>query len=242
MKITEIKSYLLTAPRDLHVVKMETDAGIYGLGEAGCSTREYAQEGALRHFRRFLVGMDPMRIEHIWQVLYRSAYYEGGRILTAAISAVDMALYDILGKALGVPVYQLLGGACRDRVYGFRTVGAVSQPDCLEKANAAIEEGWPALRFEPADPVALGCFRPAPAPPILPRFSIPGQPSQRRPIGSRNFKAGWTGGFRWGSISITACPWPKRRRSASVSLREAWPFWRSRSAAKTPTPTPCSGR
>jgi galactonate dehydratase len=153
MKITAIKSYLLTAPRDLHIVKVETDAGIYGLGEAGCSTREYAQEGALRHFREFLVGMDPLRIEHIWQLLYRSAYYEGGRVLAATIAAIDMALYDIAGKALNVPVYQLLGGACRDHVYGFRTVGSVSAPDCLERAQEAVAEGWPAIRFAPADPV-----------------------------------------------------------------------------------------
>ena len=123
MKITEVTSYLLTAPRDLHIIKIETDSGIYGLGEAGCSTREYAQDGALRHLRQSLIGMDPMRIEHIWQMLYRGAYYEGGRILTAAISAIDMALYDIVGKALGVPVYQLLGGACRDRIYGFARAG-----------------------------------------------------------------------------------------------------------------------
>ena len=153
MKITEIKSFLLTAPRDLHIVKIETDAGIYGLGEAGCSTREYAQEGALRHFRESLIGMDPTRIEHIWQMLYRSAYYEGGRILTAVISAVDMALYDIAGKALNVPVYQLLGGACRDRIFGFATVGELSAPDVIERAEAAIEEGWPAVRFGPACPV-----------------------------------------------------------------------------------------
>ena len=132
-------------------MKVETDSGIYGLGEAGCSTREYAQEGALRHFREFLVGMDPMRIEHLWQVMYRSAYYEGGRILTAAISAVDIALHDIVGKALGVPVYQLLGGACRDKIYGFATVGALSSPDCLDKAREAISEGWPAVRFGPAE-------------------------------------------------------------------------------------------
>ena len=87
MKITDIKSFLLTAPRDLHIVKIETDSGLYGWGEAGCSTREYGQEGVLRHFREFLVGMDPMRIEHIWQILYRSAYYEGGRIQAAVISA-----------------------------------------------------------------------------------------------------------------------------------------------------------
>ena len=153
MKITEIKSFLFTAPRDLHIVKVETDAGIYGLGEAGCSTREYAQEGALRHFREFLIGMDPMRIEDIWQTLYRSAYYEGGRVLTAVVSAIDIALYDIAGKALGVPVYQLLGGACRDRIYGFITCGSLSAPDCLQRTQQAIEEGWPAVRFAPADPV-----------------------------------------------------------------------------------------
>src|SRR3970282_1908645 len=129
MKITEIKSFLLTAPRDLHIIKIETDQGLYGLGEAGCSTREYGQEGVLRHFREFLLGMDPMRIEHIWQILYRSAYYEGGRILAAVISATDTALYDIVGKALGVPVYQLLGGACRDRIFAFRTLGSLSAPD-----------------------------------------------------------------------------------------------------------------
>jgi galactonate dehydratase len=153
MKITDIKSFLLTAPRDLHIVKVETDAGIYGLGEAGCSTREYAQEGALRHFREFLLGADPLRIEHTWQMLYRSAYYEGGRVLAATISAIDVALYDIAGKALGVPVYQLLGGACRDKVFGFRTVGPLSAPDCLERAQEAVAEGWPAIRFAPADPV-----------------------------------------------------------------------------------------
>ena len=92
MKITDIKAYpVWVGHRNQFVVKVETDAGIYGLGEAGCSTREYAQEGALKHFREFLVGMDPMRIEHIWQTLYRGAYYEGGRILTAVISAIDVA-------------------------------------------------------------------------------------------------------------------------------------------------------
>jgi len=159
MKITEIKSFLMTAPRDLHIIKVETDAGIHGLGEAGCSTREYAQDGALKHFREFLIGMDPMRIEHIWQILYRSAYYEGGRILTGVISAIDMALYDIVGKALGVPVHQLLGGACRDRVFGFATVGGLSDPEAIDRAQDAVAQGWPAVRFAPADRIVPRALR-----------------------------------------------------------------------------------
>jgi len=150
MRITEIRGFLLSNPRDLHIVKVETDAGIYGLGEAGCSTREYGQEGVLKHFREFLIGMDPMQIEHIWQVLYRSAYYEGGRIITGIMSAIDMALYDIVGKVLRVPVWQLLGGACRNKVYGFATVGSVDDPDCSARVKEAVESGWPAIRFQPA--------------------------------------------------------------------------------------------
>ena len=150
MKITDVISYLVSDPRDLHFVKIETDEGIYGIGEAGCSTREFAQEGAIRHFREFLIGMDPMRIEHIWQILYRSAYFEGGRILTAAIAAIDMALYDIVGKKLGVPVYQLLGGACRNRIYVFPTVRSLSDPDCIAQAEDMIRQGFPAVRFSPA--------------------------------------------------------------------------------------------
>ncbi len=72
--------------------------------------------GAVEHYARFLVGRDPMRAGALWQEMYRSQYFEGGRVLTAAISAIDIALYDIKGKALGVPVYQLLGGKQRDFV------------------------------------------------------------------------------------------------------------------------------
>jgi len=159
MKITEIKSFLLSSPRDIHIVKIETDAGIYGLGEGGCSTREYGQDGVLRHFREFLIGMDPMQIEHIWQVMYRSAYYEGGRIITGIMAAVDMALYDIAGKALGVPVYQLLGGACRDRMYGFVTVGGLNEPECENRVRQAVDEGWPAIRFSSADDIIPRALR-----------------------------------------------------------------------------------
>src|ERR1043165_1383183 len=117
MKITDIKPLpVWVGTRNQLVVKVETDEGIYGLGEAGLSGRELAGGGALQQFREFLIGQDPMKRGRIWQELYRSQYFEGGRVLLAAQSAIDIALYDIVGKALGVPVYQLLGGKQRDSI------------------------------------------------------------------------------------------------------------------------------
>ncbi len=153
MKITDIKTFPLYAARNVMIVKVETDEGIFGLGETGCSTRELAEAAAIKHFHKFLEGMDPFRIEHIWQTCYRSAYFEGGRILTGAISAIDMALWDIMGKKLNMPVYQLIGGACRDRVFGFPTVVEIDNPGCLEQCYQIIDEGWPYLRMVPAKPV-----------------------------------------------------------------------------------------
>lgn len=152
MKITDIKAYPLRAGRDIFLVKIETDEGIYGLGEGGCSSRELAEAEAVRHFSRFLIGMDPMRIEHIWQKCYRSNYHEGGRVLTGALSAIDIALWDIKGKKLGVPVYQLLGGACRERVYGFPTV-SLNSSDALAICQDYIDAGWPCIRLIAATPI-----------------------------------------------------------------------------------------
>src|SRR5689334_14959710 len=127
MRITEIKSFpVWVGVRNLLVVKVETDAGIYGLGEAGLSGREQAVMGALRHFREFLIGQDPMQRGRIWQELYRSQYFEGGRVLLAAQSAIDLALHDIAGKALGVPVYQLLGGKQRETIPCFATASGAT--------------------------------------------------------------------------------------------------------------------
>jgi len=148
VKITAVKSFpILFSHRNSFIVKVETDAGISGLGEGGISGREMAMQGQVDHYARFLVGMDPRRIEHIWQTLYRSQYFEGGKIAGAAISAIDMALWDILGQALGVPVYQLLGGACRDSVPCFATPGELTGPACVEHAREYAAQGWRYLRF-----------------------------------------------------------------------------------------------
>ena len=106
------------------LVKVETDDGVFGWGESGLSGREKAVAGALEHYSRFLIGRDLFAIGALWQEMYRSQYFEGGRVLQAAISALDIALHDIKGKALGVPVYELLGGKQRDRIPTFASTHA----------------------------------------------------------------------------------------------------------------------
>src|ERR1700694_5408994 len=104
MKITDIKPLpVWVGVRNLLVVKVETDEGVYGLGESGLSGRELAVVGALRHFREGLIGRDPLQRGRIWQELYRGQYFEGGRVLLAAQSAIDIALYDIAGTELNGP-------------------------------------------------------------------------------------------------------------------------------------------
>jgi len=148
MKITDIKSYpVWVGHRNQMIVKVETDEGIHGWGEAGVSGRELAVDGAVRHYREFLIGADPLRIDALWQTMYRSQYFEGGRILTGAISAIDMALYDIAGKALDVPVYQLLGGKHRDYVPCFATTGGGSYEQLLDNVNLYLEQGWNVIRI-----------------------------------------------------------------------------------------------
>src|SRR5919106_6068829 len=139
MRITAVEPYSVrVGRRNQLLVKVETDDGLSGWGEAGLSSRELAVEGAVRHYREFLIGSDPMQRGRIWQELYRSQYFEGGRVLAAAISAVDIALYDIVGKHLGVPVYELLGGRQRDHVRLFATAGGEDVDAALEEARRLV--------------------------------------------------------------------------------------------------------
>ncbi len=146
MKITDVKAFPVRLGGTQLVVKVETDAGIHGVGEAGLSNRALAVVGAIQHYRELLLGQDPMRIGALWQELYRSQYFEGGRVLTAAISAIDIALHDIAGKALGVPVYQLLGGKQRDYIPCFATTNSHSLDRLIADAKLLIENGWNVIR------------------------------------------------------------------------------------------------
>ena len=114
IRITKLETFLVK-PRWLFL-KVHTDAGIVGLGEPVVEGRARTVATAIEEIAPYLVGKDPRRVVHHWQAIYRHAFYRGGPILTSALSGIDMALWDIKGKALGVPVYELLGGPTRTRV------------------------------------------------------------------------------------------------------------------------------
>ena len=161
MKITELKCYAVKVGiRNQLLLKIETDEGIFGWGESGLSGREKAVVGAIEHYAQFLQGKDPFQIGAIWQELYRSQYFEGGRVLQAAISAIDIALYDIKGKALGVPVYELLGGRQRDFIPTFASTSAAPGPEMIEQARMLMDHGWTAMRLSPSGHAGSDTYEP----------------------------------------------------------------------------------
>ena len=138
LQITRLETFLVK-PRWLFL-KIHTDAGMVGLGEPILEGRALTCAPAVEEIAPYLVGKDPRRVVHHWQAMYRHAFYRGGPILTSALSGIDQALWDITGKALGVPVYELLGGPTRDRIRLYahaRSVEAVKQ---------AIAKGFTAFK------------------------------------------------------------------------------------------------
>ena len=136
--------------RNQLLVRIETEDGLVGWGESGLSSRETAVAAVISDYARFLVGQDSRQIGRIWQQCYRSQYFEGGRVLTAAISAIDIALYDLLGKRLGVPVHQLLGGKQRDVVPTFASFLATSDEQAVAATRTLVDAGWDCVRIYPA--------------------------------------------------------------------------------------------
>ena len=153
MKVTAIQTFICDAYRTNWVfIKVHTDAGLYGVGEATLETRERAVEAAIQELERYLVDRNPHDIEAFWHDAYRDAYWRGGPVLMSALAGVEMALWDIKGKALGVPVYQLLGGKVRDRVPCYANgwfVGARTPDEFAAKAVEAVEAGFKGLKWDP---------------------------------------------------------------------------------------------
>jgi galactonate dehydratase len=149
MKITRIRFYQSPNPKPIFnqstgIVTIETDQGITGIGEGG--TKETVEQaGAM------LIGENPARIEHLWQLMFRGFFYPAGREKLHAIGALDLALWDIKGKALGTPVHELLGGLTRDHVECYST-GFPSKGSLKETSKACIESGFRAFRTTVADP------------------------------------------------------------------------------------------
>ena len=141
MKITDI--------RVIHVdrytfVQIHTDAGITGLGESGTWGFLEASAAAVETFKRYLIGQDPLRIEHHWQYMYRWSHFRGAAIM-GALSAIDIALWDIAGKHFGVPSYQLLGGKCRDKARVYYHVFGDTKEELIEGCKRAKELGFTAV-------------------------------------------------------------------------------------------------
>lgn len=143
MKITEVTSYLSS---DGVFVKVETDEGITGYGE-GTNFTPRAVIGMIEELKPYLIGEDPQRIEHLWQSCFRRLFARGGPVTGSAIAAIDIALWDIKGKALGVPIYQLLGGLARDKVRVYGPVAGKSAEEIARKAKLLADRGVTAIRY-----------------------------------------------------------------------------------------------
>ena len=146
MKIEEVESIRI---RDTYLVRIRTDSGLTGLGQTACWGFPEAVQQIVDQFETYLVGQDPFRIEHHWQANYRGAPFRGAA-LSGAVSAVDIALWDIKGKHYGAPVWDLMGGRCRDAIRLHLLMGEGDTPDeVAATARAASEEGFTAIKFDP---------------------------------------------------------------------------------------------
>ena len=153
MKITSARVIVTCPGRNFVTLKIETDEGLTGLGDATLNGRELAVASYLTdHVVPQLVGMDPQRIEDIWQYFYRGTYWRRGPVTMSAISAVDTALWDIKGKQAGLPLYQLLGGRSRDRVLVYGHANGRDLEETVDAVGKYIEQGYKAIRAQSGIP------------------------------------------------------------------------------------------
>jgi len=154
LKITDIQSFLVDAGgRNLCFVKVMTDAGIFGFGEAYSVGPDEATVATIKDFKGWLLGKDPRNVEYLWATMYNFTRFPGGAVINAAMSGIEHALWDIAGKAAGLPVYMLLGGKCRDRVRVYQSAGGRTPAQLAESAKALIAKyGYTAIKMAPHPP------------------------------------------------------------------------------------------
>lgn len=159
MKIIDVKVIITCPGRNFVTLKIMTDQGIYGIGDATLNGREMAVVSYLEdHVIPVLIGRDANRIEDIWQYLYRGAYWRRGPVTMSAISAVDTCLWDIKGKAAGMPLYQLLGGASRDGVLVYGHANGNDIPQTVDEVGRYIDMGYKAVRAQSGIPGVKGSY------------------------------------------------------------------------------------
>ena len=153
MKITDAYVIVCSPGRNFVTLKIVTDEGVYGIGDATLNGREKAVVSYLEDYLvPALIGKDPARIEDIWQFFYRGAYWRRGPVGMTALAAVDMALWDIKGKVAGLPLYQLLGGRSRDRIMTYTHANGSDLASTLEAVGEAIDQGYQAVRVQSGIP------------------------------------------------------------------------------------------
>jgi galactonate dehydratase len=154
LKITDIKTYLVgVGSRNLLFVKVETDQGIHGIGEAYSCGPDEATVATIQDFKRWLVGQDPRNIEHLWAMMYNFTRFPGGLVVNAALSGIEHALWDVSGKAAGLPVYRLLGGKCRDKIRVYQSAGGGDPKSVGQRAKDLVQKyGYTAVKIQPHPP------------------------------------------------------------------------------------------
>jgi galactonate dehydratase len=145
MKITGLETFLV-APRWLFL-RVDTDEGLVGWGEPIVEGRARTVQAAVGELAGYLIGEDPLRIEDHWQVLTKGGFYRGGPVLSSAVAGIDQALWDIAGKAYGVPVHRLLGGPVRNRARMYAWIGGDRPAEVAEQARAQVEAGFTAVKM-----------------------------------------------------------------------------------------------
>jgi len=157
MKITKVNTYLVR-PRWC-IVEIETDEGFVGFGEAVIEGKASTVSACVKEMEEYIIGKNPTQVEDIWNMLYRAAFYRGGPILMSAIAGIDQALWDIKGKAAGLPVYEMLGGKCREKIRMYTHVkragvaGEFPVEEMLKIAQDRLDEGYTALKYSIIPPI-----------------------------------------------------------------------------------------
>lgn len=153
MKITAVSAYLVR-PRWCFV-EIQTDQGISGWGEPVVEGKAATVKGCVEEMEEYLLGKDPMRIEDLWNLLYRGGFYRGGPVLMSAIAGIDQALWDIKGKFYNAPVYQLMGGQCRDKMRVYSWIGGDRPSDVARDALERKNQGFTAIKMNATEELQM---------------------------------------------------------------------------------------